>query len=93
MNYLDLLNGLGRRVKPATSAFRPAEALEAPQGETGLDSLDVTMLAVYVCELFAIPEAIGKDFAPKTFADVVAFIDQHATRRPASLDEAFAAVS
>ena len=35
----------------------------------------------------------GKDFAPKTFADVVAFIDQHATRRPASLDEAFAAVS
>lgn len=92
MNYLDLFNGLGRRVKPAASAFVPAAALELPIADTGLDSLDVTLLSVYVCELFGIPEAIGKELSPKTFAEIAGFIDRHGTRAPASLDEAFAAL-
>lgn len=93
MNYLELLNGLGQRVKPSASAFVPATSLEAPLADTGLDSLDVTLLAVYVCELFGIPEAIGKDFAPRTYSDIITFIDRHGTRVPASLDEAFAVVA
>jgi hypothetical protein len=93
MDYLALLNGLARSVKPAGSAFRPAEHLEVSLPDTGLDSLDITLLAVYVCEVFGIPEEVGKTLVPGTFADIVRFVGQHATRMPESVEAALATVA
>lgn len=91
MDYLKLLNGLARRIKPAHSAYREAAALDEQLGDTGLDSLDVVLLAVYVCETFGIPEEVGKTLNARTFEDIVRFAETHGTRVPGSVEEALAA--
>ena len=93
MDYLTLLNALGGRVKPSANGFQPATSLDAPIADTGLDSLDVTLLAVYLCELHGIPEAVGKNLAPRTFSDIARFVEAHRTRAPASVEEALAQIS
>ena len=90
MDYLTLFNGVARQVKPARSAFRDAANLEDKIADTGLDSLDSVLMAVYLCEIFNIPEEVGKAFNPVTFGDIAAFVQTHATRMPASVEEALA---
>ena len=90
MNYLELFNGLGRRVKPVS--FREVTSLAAPLREQGLDSLDIVLLCVYACEVFGIPEEVGKLLNPASFDDMRQFVERHGTRRPASAQEALALV-
>jgi acyl carrier protein len=90
LDMLALFNGLSTRIK--AKGTRPAAQLDEKLADTGLDSLDVVLLSVYVCEIFGIPEKIGKTMEPVRFADVAAFIATHRTREPASLEEAFAVV-
>jgi acyl carrier protein len=90
LDMLALLNGLSTRIK--AKGTRPAANLDERLADTGLDSLDVVLLSVYVCEIFGIPEKIGKTMEPATFADVSAFIATHRTREPGSLAEAFSVV-
>jgi hypothetical protein len=90
VNYLELFNGLGTRVKPVT--YRPADALSQRLQEHGLDSLDVVLLCVYACEVFGIPEETGKSLNPATFDDIRAFVEKHRTRTPASVAAALALV-
>lgn len=90
LDLLALLNGLAVRVKPR--GIRAAASLEEKLADTGLDSLDIVLISVYVCEVYGIPEAVGKTLHPSTFADVAAFITAHMQREPATLEEAFAVV-
>jgi acyl carrier protein len=86
MDYLALFNGLGRRVKPHT--YREVTGLEERLQDNGLDSLDVVLLSVYACEVFGIPEVVGKSLNPATFADIVKFVEQHRSRTPESAEAA-----
>ena len=90
LDLLALLNGLAVRVKPR--GIRPATSLEEKLADTGLDSLDIVLISVYVCEVYGIPEAVGKTLHPASFADIAAFISAHLQREPATLEEAFAVV-
>jgi acyl carrier protein len=90
MDYLALFNGLGKRVKPHT--YRTVTRLEERLQDNGLDSLDVVLLCVYACEVFGIPEAVGKSLNPATFADIVRFVEQHRTRVPESVEAALGLV-
>jgi hypothetical protein len=92
-DYLDLMNRLGAYVKPRANAFHAAQALGEPLADTGLDSLDIVLLSVYTCEIFGIAEELGKSLTPKTFAELVSFVQTHQTRMPASVDEAMASVA
>jgi hypothetical protein len=90
MNYLALFNGLGKRVKPM--AYRDAARLDERFQDNGMDSLDVIVLCIYACEVFGIPEEIGKNLNPQTYAELARFAEEHRTRTPASVDEALALV-
>lgn len=90
MDYITLFNGVARQVKPARSAFRDASSLEEKLADTGLDSLDSVLMAVYLCEIFDIPEEAGKAFSPVTFGDVAEFVRANAKRMPSSVEEALA---
>ena len=72
--------------------IRAAASLEEKLPDTGLDSLDIVLISVYVCEVYGIPEVVGKTLHPTTFADIAAFITTHMVREPATLEEAFAVV-
>jgi acyl carrier protein len=91
-DYIQLLNGLGRYVKPRPHAFRPVATLNDPLEDAGLDSLDIVLLTVYVCEIFGIAEALGKSLTPRNFDDVAQFVSLHQTRLPSSVDAALASV-
>jgi acyl carrier protein len=94
MNFLDLFNRLARLAKPAAAS----ELVEItdPQGplkDTGIDSLDMLMITVYLCEIFGIPEEVGKNLKPASVAEVEAFVQQHKTRDFGSVEEALAAIT
>lgn len=90
MNYVELFNGIGRRVKPAT--FTDIDRLDLEFRNQNLDSLDVVMFCVYACEVFGVAEEVGKALVPSTFQDIVAFVERHGTRRPASAQDALALI-
>jgi acyl carrier protein len=90
VNYLELFNGLAQRVKPAT--YKEIPTLNARLRDHGLDSLDVVLLCVYTCEVFGIPEEIGKAMNPATCEDIRQFAERHGTHTPASVAEALARV-
>lgn len=92
-DYLRLVNALARHVKPQRNAYREATASTDRVADSGLDSLDLVLLSVYLCEVFDIPEAVGKTLMPATFGDIVAFIEAHKARTPASVEEALAGVT
>jgi len=92
MDYLVLLNGVSRVVK-ANRGYTDATTLTQTLAECGLDSLDTTLLMVNVCEVFGIPENVGNKVFPKTYADIVAAVEAHHTRMPASVAEALDIVS
>ena len=90
LDMLALLNGLATRVK--TSGLRGAANLEEKLEDAGLDSLDIVLLSIYVCEIFGIAEEAGKSLRPLTFGDLVRFAEEHATREPSSVESALAEI-
>lgn len=94
MNFLDLFNGVARLAKPAVASdLVPVTDMNAPIKDLGIDSLDMLMITVYLCEIYGIPEEVGKNLKPASVAEVEAFVNQHKTRDPGSVDEALASVA
>jgi acyl carrier protein len=91
-DYLDLMNRLGTHVKPRANAFHAVQSLQEPLADAGLDSLDIVLLSVYICEIFGIAEELGKSLTPKTFAELVSFVQTHQTCQPASVEAAMASI-
>lgn len=91
-DYLELMNRLGTHVKPRANAFHAVQSLNEPLADAGLDSLDIVLLSVYTCEIFGIAEELGKSLTPRTFAELVSFVELHQTRQPVSVDAAMASV-
>ena len=56
--------------------------------DAGLDSLDWLMMMLYLCEIYGIPEEIGKEFYPLTIQELYDLLMQHKTREPSSIEEA-----
>lgn len=94
MNFLELFNEVAKLAKPAVAdTLKPVTDEQAPLKELGIDSLDLLMITVYLCEIFAIPEEIGKDLRPANVSDIVAFVTKNATRMPGSVEEALGLIS
>lgn len=53
----------------------------------GLDSLDVLMVTVYLCELWDVPNELRKHFHPASPQQAVAFVQQHQRRKIRHADE------
>lgn len=94
MDFLELFNRLARLAKPAVAdELVPITDLDAPLKDTGIDSLDMLMITVYTCEIFGIPEEVGKNLKPANVAEVKSFVEQHKTRDFGTLEEALAAIT
>jgi acyl carrier protein len=94
VNFLELFNEVAKLAKPAVAAtFEPVTDPDAPLKDCGIDSLDLLLITVYMCEIFGIPEEIGKELRPATVADIEVFIKQHGTKVPGSVKEAIESVS
>jgi acyl carrier protein len=63
--------------------------LDEPLADTGLDSLDMLMMAIYISDLYGVSEEIAKQMQPITVSDMFTFMEQHKTKElPATIEEA-----
>lgn len=94
MDFLALFNEVLKLAKPAVAAdLKPVTDKQAPFKDSGIDSLDLLMVIVFMCEIYGISEDVGKNLKPKNVAEIEAFVMQHKTKEPESVQEAIESVS
>lgn len=89
MDFVELFNAVVKVAKPVfadelTSITDP----NTPFKETHVDSLDLLMVVIYMCEIYGISEEVGKNAKPTNMAELQAFLEEHKTRTPGSVQEA-----
>jgi len=92
MDKLELFNGLIAIVTPVNSMGAEATSLDQPLSETGLDSLDLLMMAIYLSDIYGVPEEIAKTMQPLTVGHMFQFMEAHATKTPTNIHEALDSV-
>jgi len=88
MNFLELFNAVAEVARPIHVKYNPVPDKTSVIADYGMDSLDMLMVSVYMCELFGIPEEIGKEMQAKTVQEMEDFITAHKTEEPESIEAA-----
>jgi len=89
MDKLELFNALILVATPVNSNGAVATSLDQPLADTGLDSLDLLMMGIYLSDIYGVPEEIAKEMQPVTVNDMFVYLEQHKTKDlPATLSEA-----
>lgn len=88
INFIELVNHVVRVAKPSRPDFNEVKELSNTLKECGIDSLDWLIVMIYLCEIYGIPEAIGKEFYPITIHDLHDLLMHHKTREPETIEEA-----
>ena len=88
MDYLHLFNEVIKVATPLNSNKAQAKSLDQPLAETGLDSLDLLMVSIYLAEIFGVSEEIAKQVQAKTVEDLINYMHSNKTKEPTSVEEA-----
>ena len=72
--FIQLLNDVAKKAKPFNSELIPIDSMEAILKETGLDSLDMLMCVVYLCEIFDVEDEKSKEMLGETAQDLFNFL-------------------
>ena len=88
MDYLHLFNEVIKVATPLNSNKATATSLDQLLIETGLDSLDLLMVTIYLAEIFGVSEEITKQVQAKTVGDLINYMHSNKTKEPASVEEA-----
>jgi len=92
MDKLELFNSLIPIVIPVNSMGATATSLDQPLAETGLDSLDLLMIGIYLSDIYGVEEEVAKVMQPVTVADMFVFMEVHKTKEPTNIQEALESV-
>jgi acyl carrier protein len=82
MDKLELFNALISVVTPVNSMSAKADSLDQALPDTGLDSLDLLMMGIYLGDIYGVAEEVLKTLQPITVQDMFAFMEQHKTKEP-----------
>lgn len=88
LNFVELFNRVINLAKPAFAEDSHASSLEDGLKNLGIDSLDTIMLSIYFGDIYGIEEEVMKQMEVQTLSDLKAFLEQNATRKPETLEEA-----
>ena len=92
MDYLKLFNEIIKIATPLNSNKAEATSLNQPLADTGLDSLDLLMVGIYLSEIFGVSEDIAKQMKPETVGDMIAYMQEHKTKEPVSVEDAIKSI-
>lgn len=92
MDFLELLHEVGKLAKPLHSEALAPPTWDGTFEDMNVDSLDLIVIGLYVCDIYGIPESVGKTMQIKTPADLKAFVDRHKTKEPESVQAAIDSV-
>lgn len=88
MDFLELFNEVARKARPVHIEHSPITDKQTELVDFGLDSLDILMCVVYICELYGIPEEVGKDMPAINVSSIETFVQHYKTQEPASIADA-----
>jgi acyl carrier protein len=87
--FIELLNDVAKKARPfITNGVQKIDSMETILGDTGLDSLDMLMCVVYLCEIYDVEDEKSKEMQGETPQDLLNFIKEWGRRQPATLQEA-----
>jgi acyl carrier protein len=92
MDKLELFNGIIGVITPVNSMGALATSLDQPLAETGLDSLDLLMMGIYLSDIYGVPEEVAKTMQATTVNDMFVFMEQQATKTPTNIREAIESI-
>lgn len=87
IDFVELFNSLLKTLKPEDGAVILATSIDDTFEKLQVDSLDVTMIILYLCEAFGVPEEVARTFIPTSVKDIQDFILKNKTRDPQSIEE------
>ena len=82
MDKIELFNGIIGVISPVNSMGAVATSLDQSLADTGLDSLDLLMMGIYLSDIYGVSEEIAKQMQPTTVGDMFVFMESHATNVP-----------
>jgi acyl carrier protein len=86
--FIQLLNDVAKKARPFNSEVRHIDSMEMILKDTGLDSLDMLMCIVYLCEIYDVEDEKSKEMLGETPQDLLNFLNEWARRKPANYEEA-----
>ena len=86
--FLKLLNAVARIAKPFNDEYKDATSLADKFYDTGLDSLDMLLTSIYMCDAFKIDEEVGKTMHATSVQEMYDFLMANQQYMPASAEDA-----
>lgn len=86
MNFIELLNKVGRVARPAHHEFVTIESMEERFENSCFDSLDMLMIGMYMSEIYDIDDEIAKELKFETVQEMYDLVQLHKKRDPESME-------
>lgn len=86
--FLELLTEVAKVAKPMHKDTVKVDDMDSSWPEFGIDSLDCIMVIIFTCDIYGVPEEIGKTFMPKTPRELKALLEENKTKDPPGIQEA-----
>ena len=88
-DFLKLLHEVAKKAKPFHNELLPIDSMDVIFTEVGLDSLDMLMCTVYLCEIYDVEDEKSKEMQAKTPREALDFLVANGRRQPESFEQAF----
>lgn len=94
MDHLQLFNEIIKLATPLNSNKAEATSLDQKLVDTGLDSLDLLMVSVYLAEVFDVSEEIAKNVgnSAQTVGDMVNYMHFYRRKDVNNVEEAIKSI-
>jgi len=89
---VELLNGVVLLATPLNSNQVNIKSLDENLADTGLDSLDMLMVGVYLSDVYGVSEDDLKAMEVTTVRKLFEYMCQHKTKEPQSVKEALESI-
>jgi|SanBayMetagenome_1026888.scaffolds.fasta_scaffold50678_2 acyl carrier protein len=87
-DFLKLLKEVAKKAKPFHNELKPIDDMDMVFTDAGLDSLDLLMCTVYLCEIYDVEDEKSKEMQSNTPRECLVFLTEHGRRQPESLEQA-----
>jgi acyl carrier protein len=92
---LEIISGVVKVARPVSADEIMLDSLDVLLKETGLDSLDFLMVGVFMSDIYGVSEEDLKTMEmneTSTIRDMFKYMQEHATKQPANVEEALASI-
>lgn len=87
-DFMTLLNAVAKIAKPFNSEYKDVTSMSDKLADSGLDSLDMLLTSVYLCDVFDIDEETGKTLSATNVQELYDWLMQNKKRMPESIEDA-----